>query len=45
MNHAHKGRYRQAQDAHMKQLETENAALKARIAELEQRLRELSWEA
>ena len=39
--------YRQAQDAHTKQLETENnalkaenAALKARIAELEQRLRE-----
>ena len=34
--------YRQAQDARMQQLETENAALKARIAELEQRLRERS---
>ena len=43
--HAARTGYRQAQDAHMKQLETENAALKARIAELEQRLRELSWEA
>ena len=43
--HAARTGYRQAQDAHMKQLETENAALRARIAELEQRLRELSWEA
>ena len=39
--------YRQAQDTHMHQLETENtalkaenAAMKARIAELEQRLRD-----
>ncbi len=39
--HAARTGYRQAQDAHTKQLETENAALKARIAELELRLREL----
>ena len=32
--------YRQEQDAHMKALEAENAALKQRIAELEQKLRE-----
>jgi four helix bundle suffix protein len=32
--------YRQAQDARMKALEAENAALKQRIAELEQKLRE-----
>ena len=33
--------YRQEQDARMKALEAENAALKQRIAELEQKLREL----
>ena len=32
--------YRQEQDARMKALEAENAALKQRIAELEQKLRE-----
>ena len=38
--------YRQEQDARMKALEAENAALKQRIAELEQKLREprKTWE-
>ena len=39
--HAVRTGYRQEQDAKMKALETENAALKQRIAELEKKLGEL----